>query len=211
MEITDDYVAWTTRPIDPVQLSRLQTFLQPLPLLSALWASYRVLWNLQLVKIKDFLNVQPKDETSKSSGLTGFSNLQKSAGTGNKQNSYFRSFKGGPSESQTEYTVEDFLKEEYNTMDDSAPPEDAQTFFAGNDMKVALKVFERTLAKSRKPRFVLERGALFLSGKVEVWGSRAVCTVDVIAGYNALESKWLTVAVDIRRLQLKRMFPKGGT
>lgn len=192
-------------------------------MLSALWASYRLMWTLQLARIKRFLNFDPKQDGSNTNGSTNFFNLRHFASRSQKQESHLSPKTKGLSESRTEHSAEEaeeisdeesssYLGEEElpKQSKGSIFPKDAQTLSVGDDMRAALKAFERTLAKKwRQPGAVSERGSVYVSGMVEMLGSRALCVVDVRATYIPRESRWVAVGVDIRRIQLRKQGPRG--
>ena len=81
----------------------------------------------------------------------------------------------------------------------------------GGDMSSALMAFKRTLAKTwHPPATPPERGTLLVSGLVEVSGTKAVCVLEVQAAYHPKESKWVSVAVGVRRIQRRKQSPRGG-
>ena len=181
------------------------------------------MWTLQLARIKRFLNFDPKQDGSNTNGSTDFFKLRHFANRSQNQESHLSPKTKGLSESLAEHSaeeVEDISDEESASysgeeelprqLEGSIFPKDAPTLSVGDDMRAALKAFELTLAKKwRQPGVVSERGSVYVSGMVEMLGSRAVCVVDVRATYIPRESRWVAVGVDIRRIQLRKQSPRG--
>ena len=79
------------------------------------------------------------------------------------------------------------------------------------EMASALTAFKRTFAREWKPAAIPPpRGTLLVSGIVEVKGSNARCTLEVQAAYHPAESRWVSLAMGVRRIYPKKKSPKGG-
>ena len=190
-------------------------------MLSGLWASYRLLWALQLARVKEFLDLNPNQEGSNTNGLSSFFNLRRFADASHKQDPHHPNAANEVfSQSHAKYTAEEEEdeEEEESTNEDSSisleevvAPKSNKKSLAGDDIKVALRTFEQTVAKHwKQPRASAERGSLILSGLIEVVGSRGLCTLDVRAAYHLKESRWVAIGVGVRRIQLRQQYPKGG-
>lgn len=80
----------------------------------------------------------------------------------------------------------------------------------GEDFNLAFKTFKRVLAKTSKDSTLHgERGVCLVSGLVEVEGPKAVCVMDVRAFYHPGDSRWVSIAIGIRRMQARQQYPRG--
>lgn len=80
----------------------------------------------------------------------------------------------------------------------------------GEDFNLAFTTFKRVLAKTSKdPSLHGERGVCLVSGLVEVEGPKAVCVMDVRAFYHPGDSRWVAIAIGVRRMQAKQQYPRG--
>lgn len=213
MEITADYVAWTTRPVPFGQYLRLQRNLQPLPMLSALWTSCRVLWSLQLEWIQAKLTRDSKRGDLDASSPTALLFLQRFIKAGQHKDQQLNAGnedysleleddppEDGPAEGRSEVPLRPGPS---SSSEDPSP--------LRQHMKTALKAFEMTLARKwKQPPALAERGTCLVSGLVQLEGPNAVCVLDVQASYHLQESRWVTCGVALRRMQLRRQVAKGG-
>ena len=213
LEIADNYIAWTTRPIDPVQVSRLQATLWPKSIAVSVWSSYNTLWSLQVARAKQFLGIQSDDKPeSKSTGVVDF---QEMADKGQKKKS------GTPAERDAEteelpiapHTPSPNL----SSSDDKKASEAKQRLQSlgllgvVTDFKSALTSFKDSLLKTWKfPHAPPERGTVLVSGLVELVGSKATCVLDVRAAFHPKENRFVAIGVGVRRLQARKQAPKGG-
>ena len=219
IEIADDYIAWTTRPVDAIQVSRLKAALWPQPVAVSLWSSYSTLWSLQLARAKQFLGIKSEVNPPNIS-TTDIVDFQKLAKANDKQSSQ---------------TGTGFEQDEETTNTDPAlapppPPKAASAedpskmsgakqrlhnlgvLGAMQDFGTALHVFQHSLIRTWKmPHAAPERGTLMVSGLVELVGSKATCVVDVRAAYHPKENRWVAIGVGVRRLQSKKQAPRGGS
>ena len=79
------------------------------------------------------------------------------------------------------------------------------------EMTSALTAFKRTFAKEWKPAAIPPpRGTLVVSGLVEVRGPNGRCVLEVMAAYHPAESRWVALAMGVRRVHPKKKGPKGG-
>ena len=186
---------------------------QPFAALSAFWASYKVLLSLQLARMRQVLDFKPNHGDS---SLSVSQNIFNPQHTKNNENLMEKNrSKSEPEDLQSldpnsdnELEAEGLPGAAKNRT--SLDPNQSDTGVS-RDMKIAFKTFEKTFAKNWKPPgAVVERGCLLVSGLVEVEGPKAVCIIDVLASYHPEKSHWVSVSLRLRRLQPKRLRPKGG-
>lgn len=183
-------------------------------MLSAFWASYKVLWTLQWAKVKDFLKVDPKQENFTTNLSSSIFNLQQFANTSHKHESRSDSIaeetpvtKSKPSEYQS------LINKKLSKVPLSSASSGSTKASSpvGDDMKAALKAFEHTLAKNwNQGHLQLERGTFLVSGLVEVVGFKAVCVLEVWAMYHPREAKWGTLALGVRKMRPRNQKPRAN-
>ena len=213
LEIADNYIAWTTRPIDPVQVSRLQATLWPKSIAVSVWSSYNTLWSLQVARAKQFLGIQSDDKPeSKSTGVVDF---QEMANKSQKKKS------GTPAEPDAETeelpVAPHTPSRNLSSSDDKKASEAKQRLQSlgllgvVTDFSSALTSFKDSLLKTWKfPHAPPERGTVLVSGLVELVGSKATCVLDVRAAFHPKENRFVAIGVGVRRLQARKQAPKGG-
>ena len=219
MEIADEYIALTTRPVDALEVSRLKASLWPQPVAVSLWSSYSTLWSLQFARAK---------------GLLGLKSGEQLPGPSATKMVDFQKLAGGD-EDETSQSDAHFEEGEGTTDTEPAPPPTPPSKVASaaelsrmstaeqrlhklglrgtmQDLGTALHVFQHSLLKTWKmPQVPPERGSIIISGLVELVGSKATCVIDVRAAYHPKENRWVGVSVGMRRMQAKRQSPKGGS
>lgn len=214
IEITAEDISWTTRPMSAMQYSRLRIILQPLPMLSALWASCRIFWSLQLARIHEIVTLHSKQEDLNTSSPTALLSLQRFVNAGQHDDTQLNaSIEGPPPEPKKDPYKDDLANDPSEVASKSGQLSSSTDLSPlGQDMKIALKAFETTLARKwNGPAIEFERGALFVSGLVMLQGSKGNCTLDVIASYHPQESRWVSYdIIDIRHLGPSRQGPSGG-
>lgn len=219
LEIADDYIALTTRPVDAIDVSRVKASLWPLPVAVSLWSSYSTLWSLQLARAKGLLGIKSGEQVPGASA-TKMLDVHK--------------FTEGE-EDETSQSNASFEEGEETTNSESAPPPtppskavsavDLSKMSAAEqrlyklglrgamqDLGTALHVFQHSLIRTWKmPQVPPERGSIMISGLVELVGSKATCVIDVRAAYHPKENRWVGVGIGVRRMQAKKQSPKGGS
>ncbi|MCJ1380806.1 hypothetical protein MMC17_003915 [Xylographa soralifera] len=205
LEITDDYVAWTVRPVSSINVSRLHETLWPKATFSSFWASTQALWQLQVAKVKNFLNIKPEPDTKRPRFPPGYMNLPRLA-----------------QKNEDEPTQPALPSPQVKQPEVAAPA--ASPISAGSErakilwplpaipkpsteMATVTMAFKRNLAKNWKsPSAPAPRGTFMVSGLVELQGPKGVCVMDVQAAYHPQESRWVVIAMGVRRIQ-KRSVP----
>ncbi|MCJ1415530.1 hypothetical protein MMC32_001862 [Xylographa parallela] len=209
LEITDDYVAWTVRPVSSINVSRLHETLWPMATFSSFWASTQALWQLQVAKVKDFLNIKPELDTKRPRFPPGYMNLPRLAQKNEDEPT--QSALPSPQVKQPEVPAP-------ASSPMSAGSERAKILWPlpaipkpSTEMAMVTMAFKRNLAKNWKsPSAPAPRGTFMVSGLVELQGPKGVCVMDVQAAYHPQESKWVVIVIDLRRIQKRKQGPRGG-
>lgn len=210
MEITEDYVAVTTRPISAREYERLKRMLWPVSVARSLYASFLHLITLRLVKYQQFLNSKlPEDKRHKI-----FSEEQLRA---LEAVDFLKVPPKIKEASGSEAGKVSHPEEPPKAKLDRGPSSSTSVFpplpslpETGGDFNLAFKIFKRILAKASKDSTLHgERGVCLVSGLVEVEGPKAVCVMDVRAFYHPGDSRWVSIAIGIRRMQARQQYPRG--
>lgn len=210
MELTEDYVAITTRPISTRDFERLKRLLWPVSVARSLYASYLHLITLRLAKYQQFLNSKlPEDrrhklfseEQLRALEPVGFSKLPPKIKEASGSEAGIVSHTEQPPKTKLDRASSSSLP--------AFPPLPSLPE-TGEDFNLAFKTFKRVLAKTSKdPPLHGERGVCLISGLVEVEGPKAVCVMDVRAFYHPGDSRWVAIAIGVRRMQARQQYPRG--
>lgn len=209
IEIADDHISWTTRPVHPLHHAKLQKALWPISLASSVWASSKTMTSLQYARLKNMLDFtsdsqasRPEDSNAPDLKLQDLSQQR----TPQKQKSAPGSDNDMPTGSShfndTEHGSSDLSKllPIMPTLPD-----------VGDDMASAIDAFQATFAKTWRPANAPpERGTVIFSGIIELMGPKGVTVLDVRAAYHAAESRWTQIAVAPRRFRPRKQGPIGG-
>lgn len=215
LEITDDYIAWTMRPVDAMQVSRLQAALWPRSVALSMWASYKTLWSLQLARAKRFLSIDNDEMTLDSKGSADFQPTE----TGkNHQEKYPNYAPDLFAENDETPAAPQPSSPNLSSAGEADPPSKAMQRLENlgvlglvADMTSAMDTFNHSILETWQiPHTPPERGTVIISGLVELVGEKAICVVDVRAAFHPKENRWVAVGVGVRRLQAKKQVPKGG-
>lgn len=210
MEITEDYVAVTNRPISAREYERLKRLIWPVSVAQSLYASYLHLIALRLVKYQQFLNSKwPEDKRHnifsenqlRALGTVGFLKLPP------------KIKEASGSEAGKVSNYEQPPKAKLNRASSSStpvfPPLPSLPE-TGEDFNLAFKTFKSVLARTSKDSSLHgERGVCLVSGLVEVEGPKAICVMDVRAFYHPGDSRWVAIAIGVRRMQARQQYPRG--
>lgn len=213
LEISDEGIAITTRPINQRDHARLKRALWPEAAFSSVYATASYIVHLEWHKMKQLLGLVPSpDEEIKELQKRNLQIMQQLTQLGAKPPPGH-----GPAATDTSQRV--------------APPaagfSDAVIPSSSSSTKdknialpegtspanlVAISIFAHTLARTWKPLDIKEapRGTVIVSGLIEVKGSKARVTVDVNAAYDPKQDKYVIIKAGIRRLQDKHQRPLGG-
>ncbi|KAI9811337.1 MAG: hypothetical protein M1827_005497 [Pycnora praestabilis] len=219
LEITDDFIAWTIKPVTPQNYFRLHQALWPTALTSSFWASYTAVFSLEVQKFKAFFGMGTKNDQQLSTTIPlALQGMRGGRQTDNQQaNSESASGNpSGPLVESSESAKSSVSSTSNPKPENSVSLRDKLTSLPSlpapsQEMSTMLSAFMTKLAVTWKPaKPPPPRGTFLVSGLVEVQGSKAVCVIDVQAAYNPIESKWDQVALKVRRLQPRKQAPPGG-
>lgn len=162
-----------------------------MPVLHALWDSYRLLWDNSIGKIRKTLDIEPAPKRFP----PGFA-LPQPEGEA-KPTSQKNSSSNTASSSIHSQTS-------WSKWVPAVP-------LPGEDYATASKALKATLAKNWKKGMSFEppRGTIIVSGLVELCGPKGFCVLDVRAAYDPRESQWMVISAGVRRSQPRVQRPKG--
>lgn len=212
LEIADDYIAWTTRPVSALQRNRFLAAVWPKPVAESFWASFTMSCSLQVAKVKQYLKLDSGSENANSAlppGIPSLDQLQESTA---KQ------------EAQTPGRMDKMSDPEStgatNTKASSDPPTSERSRFTsllpsisnmGLENGAAITAFKRTLARNWQPASDFgERGTFLVTGLVQIEGPKGICVLDIAASYHPRESRYTSVACGIRNYRPRHQRPRGG-
>ena len=209
LEIADDYVAITTRPVDPLHVAQIKHTLWPKPIAISLWRSYEALWSAQLNSIKQYLNLSTAS-MSQDGDMEG-------------GEIYAEDLEESPHEQESMTSNGALVKDTKPVLPPGHPPvADGQTNQDPEDMtplqkmifepgRVSFEVLKHQLAKNWQPPHtpLMVYGSVLFSGLVELVGQKGTCVCDVRASYHPSEDRWVTISVSVRRIQAFKQAPKG--
>ena len=210
LEITDDYVAITTRPIDPLHVAQIKHTLWPKPIAISFWRSYEALWSAQLNSIKQYLNLSTASmspDGDMEGGEIYAEDLEESS-----QEQESAANNGAVAED-----TKPILPLGHPPIPDNhQPDEDSEDMTPLQKIilepgRVSFEVLKHQLAKNWQPPHapLMVYGSVLFSGLVELVGQKGTCVCDVHASYHPSEARWVTISVSIRRIQAFKQTPKG--
>ncbi|KAI9698471.1 MAG: hypothetical protein M1836_004052 [Candelina mexicana] len=219
LEITDDHIKWTTRPVTPLDYGRLRQVLWPSSMGLSLWASAHALLYLEFERVKHFFNIGSKSSSSNTQLSTTIPLvLQRNKDPGDEHQSgarsssqFFSRFKRhretSPGTSEAAEHQASSSKER-STIDavHSTPPSSSPP----RGLHAVIATFLGTLLHTwQPPSLVPSAGTIVITGLVQIQGQRAICTIDVKVAYNPKTNTIESMLLQPRYLQAKRL-PIGG-
>ncbi|KAI4207251.1 MAG: hypothetical protein LQ348_000636 [Seirophora lacunosa] len=211
LEVGEEHISWTTRPVHPLHYAKLQRALWPAPMASSLWASQKTLLSLQISKIRSALGLISDSEaleTKKNNPSEG--QLQEVAQERGAQKEEHASESDGEmppgSSSFHKGSVESLTKNGSSDRSRSLPIPDF-----GGDTLSAMNAFKSTFSQTSSPANTPpERGTVLFSGLVELVGPKGIAVLDVHAVYHPAKQEWRHIALEPRRFQPRGQRPLGG-
>lgn len=204
LEVTENHIIWTTRPVTPHTYSRLRQVLWPDSLGLSVWASCHALLNLEFQKLKSFFSTNSRNSSSGASLSTAAPHqiiLQRNrkqldeylnrASFTSRLASRFKRLRETPRET-SEATAQQAnssrgqsaITAVHPTPPLSGPSRELHTF---------ISTFFGTLMHTWGSQYLISSapppGIVFLTGMVQIRGQNAWCTIDVRAGYNPKTNK----------------------
>lgn len=209
LEIADDYIAWTTRPVSALQVARLRAALKPLPVAKSFWASYSTYCSLQLARLKQFLNIAPNSSNTNPQLPLGTITVEQLQQDGSKLETESRAQMDKMSDPKSEVSSTKSSAKSAS-LDPSKLYESLPSLpEPGSDIGPAIMEFKRTLAKNwRPPDAFGERGTLVVRGDVELKGPRGSCVFEIVADYHPQEAKYMTLRCGLKYFLPKRQRPR---
>ncbi|KAL8971759.1 MAG: hypothetical protein Q9197_003112 [Variospora fuerteventurae] len=186
LDIGEDHISWTTRPVHPLHYSTLQTALWPASLASSIWASQKTFASLQISKITNALafHLSPEAPEAEKSNPPDLQ-LQKAAQQGGpqKHDSTSESDADMPPGSSTFNKESDESLTKNGSSDRSRLLPITPTIpDLGGDALSAVDAFKSTFARTWQPaQTPPERGTVMFSGLIELVGPKGIAVLDVRA------------------------------
>ena len=168
-----------------------------MPVLHSLWESSKVVWDVNLTKLKRALDIDsstlPKSQHPPGHG--NFPQLMKEAQDDNKDT-------GTLYPPPPQRKLENYEKLKYLIF----------WCIPGFSGDMPGRAFRKTMAKKLGAAGATDppRGTILVSGLVELKGPKGVCLVEVRAAYHPQDEKWVNIGLAFRRLQPSSQKPKGG-
>lgn len=222
IEIGEDYVAWTTRPVENRQVARIWRYLMPQSIVSSLWQMYTYLGKQWVDRAQGV--IWPKSSDSKTAGSSRFDILEHEATNEASQGSKVRSMEEMRARIEKvkmgSERVEKLLLEakkrnqkEASTPTASLLPKDLQRVMLWDpaDVKGATTVFRRNLARTYKPPGSEGRlrGSFTVKGEVGMTGPEGQAKMAVWAEYHPDYGYTKVFSVLVALLPYT-MSPRGG-
>ena len=219
IEIADEYVALTTRPLTERQYKRVKDSLWPKSIATSFWVSYQTFWSLQYARIKEILNLKsdmPGQGHLPQPGPFSLGQLPKPGKQADSPIDTELDTIAGPKATEAKSSNTDSSKQAASpTITSSVGSSRILSSLPGmpkvtGDAAAAVQAFKQTLAKTWQSAVTLERGQIILSGIVEVEGSRGVLNLEVLALYNPQRSQLESLSIQVRRAVLRKQAPPAG-
>ncbi len=232
IEIADDYVAWTTMPVDSLTVFRIRHALWPSALTRSLWSFSKVLFWHDTSAIGAILRIQTKPQPSVDTILSQ-TMKRSSAQSGNPKqpaeespspptDASSRAFEepSHPDQNRAlDKSASDRLDELKNKLEEETQKlEKIQKEMKDNTTPLKLHLYKAYLAFKMKfaqtwrpaPNYP-PRGSIVVSGLIELDSPRAWLVMDVRAAWDPKTEQYdaRSMQFGIRRLQMKRQAPIG--
>ncbi|KAL9043186.1 MAG: hypothetical protein Q9214_003580 [Letrouitia sp. 1 TL-2023] len=214
LEITEEHIAWTTRPVDPFNYNLLHNALRPTPLVLSFWAGFRTMLSLQIAKLKGLSGISIGQETKNSDSMESTEEQFKRLfprPSRDRQGSIPDGLDERSVSSSSESSNAENSSIRRQLPNDSGTLPLTSTSGVVGDLSIAIDVFKQTLGKTWKPAHKpVIKGSVLFSGLVEVVGPKGLAVFDVFALYHPADAEWVFVSISLRRVQEKNQSPKGG-
>ena len=209
MEIADDYIAWTTRPVSALQVARLHSALVPVPVAKSLWASYSTYCSLQLARLKHFLNIALASSNTSPQLPVGTITVKELRENGSEQETQTRAQMDKMSDPNSDgnntkgsaKSASSGASNVYGSLPYLPQPD--------SDIGPAVTEFKRTLAKTwRPPGAFGERGTFIVRGDVELKGPKGSCILEIVADYHPRDARYMTLRAGVKYFLPRRQAPR---
>lgn len=211
IEIADDYIALTTRSQSEVHHQSINSALWPASIAKSFWASYSTYVSLQYYKIRHFLNIRTEDENMGRRLPPGTLNLHQLSKARNKEDPQINAGLDKMSDPKSTDVTTPKSTNNTSSSEGSRILNSLPSIFpqVDGDLGTSVAIFKQTLAKTWRPSAVIERGAFFVSGLVEVEGPKGRYVLDVLATYHPQKNEINIFGLGVRRGSQKRVAPRG--
>lgn len=218
MEIADDYIAVTIRPQSHLDRKRVRSVLWPDTISRSLWQSLGVFSSLQYARLKGALGIGAEREAGQAQLPRALADLRNSPKPPSKQDT-------SPSAGSDKSLGQSHANANADAAQGAASQRSSNSMIPNilqvrdilpsfnqtrGDLGSAAAVFYKTLVQRWTRSIALERGAIALSGLVQIGGSRATLVVDVIGSYLPETQEVKVLSVRIRRGNPTKVSPRGG-
>jgi len=227
LEITDDYIAWSTQIIPHSHYIQLHHIMWPRAVFGATYNSIHMFGHLQLIKIKVALGIKlsamdrSAQRLSQTQALMARMQASGATGPGGQPNSpSFPGFGGQapprPNMPGMPYGINPAPSK--SRKEQSKEPEEASAkghslkLPVSSDFMLALMMFMSTLGRtwSQTRMDTVPRGCFFVFGQIEVMGTKGRCKVDVHAAYDPKTAKYAFIIAKVKHFWDLEQAPKGG-
>ncbi|KAF4311057.1 hypothetical protein GTA08_BOTSDO13236 [Botryosphaeria dothidea] len=182
IEITDDYVAWTRRPVDQINYHRLKRTLWPVAVASGTLASTQYLWHVKMNQLREWFGLRPKVDPTIDVLARHLEAMQRAKQAGSNRplapppNTSERTVASTNTNTSTNTGGKTAAAAEKFTEFEPIPPQ-----------SIAMSIFSTTLLKNWKtPQLEAPRGTIIVTGLIEIRGDKARTVLDVAAAYDPL-------------------------
>lgn len=206
-------MSWVSKPIAPDQGDRIRKVLLPLAVALATSDAFKVLWNKQLQRLKEFLHVEgPRYSDNSIMFMTK---------TAKQQNTENSTEKDMPSLSDHEVLTSNSLKEGLPHNESPSRPHPSlvisilqrlpfPSFAPGSDLHQASMAFKWRLRQSwSRYRPTPKRGVFYITGPVGLKGPRGYCRIEVSGEYDPATRSWTAVSMQLKDFNLYTQKPLG--
>ncbi|RFU32774.1 hypothetical protein B7463_g3555, partial [Scytalidium lignicola] len=219
IEITDDYIAWATMPVDASTVFKIRRAFWPSPLAQSFWAFTKVLVTQEFQQLANLIGINT-DQSSKA--LDPLEVLRQRQ----MQRPNPAPSPDGPpkqpslTDAATAMGAMSFpsktpmVGKDSQDVDTTAGPATKVGMGLHAHFMRPIMAFKMKLAQTwRSANALPPRGCIIVSGMVEINAPKAWLVFDVTAAWDpktkAYDSK--SLALRLRRVQMKKQWPAGGT
>lgn len=219
IEIGDGYVAWSMQKVTPENQWRVQRALWPKAAFDSVWATSKVLFGIQLRRVKQALGLEGRDPFSPEERYKhAVEMMQKQQAAKQRRNI-------GSAQTDPDSSPSAVLSSAASSPGAKATPAASEgkrlpwgievpmppTQQTSMDLPIAMHVFSHTLSKQWNPKKMEPpRGTFVVQGLVEVKGSRGRMMFDVQSCYDPKVNKFVQVNAGVRNVKKWNQSPRGG-
>lgn len=230
IEIADDYIAWTTMPVDSLTVFRIRQALWPSALTQSLWSFSKVLIKQDTAAIAGMLGIQWKPQPPleaivaqhKKESMTEPGKPEQPADDPSPPTQSATRDLGETTRPDPEGAVDKPPSDVFKALAKRIKEADAQANQEGKDnaltpikihLMTALMAFRQKFAQTWRPApSYPPRGSILVSGLIELDSPKAWLVMDVKAAWDPKTKEYdaRSMQVVMRRFQMKKQAPLGG-